>query len=212
MAKYNLLFRKLGDGYSFFRFYTPDPGGADPYGEPTLVEVMADDQSFGGTDPTGAEIAIERELLDDEVSQETGPIQRLVIGESATFKIVIPAGRIENLAILAGKTPTDVATVNASDLPGSFDGSGILIGGEIELDFFALVHEVCNSVSPNLKEYLYAPNCQSAEGFGWGFKKNEVRKGELTINIFPARQDAFEAAGACAARHALFQVIYEYTA
>jgi len=210
MGSYNPLFRKLGDGYTYYKEYSQDAGGSDPYGEPTIIEVMADDQTFGGTDPTGAEIAVERETYEDVISQEVAPIQKLVIGERATFKITVVAGRLENLTMAAGRAIADIADIDSANLPDSNSGKGIIIGGELTLQNVAIVHKVCNSVSPNLSEYFYAPNCTAAENFGFKFEKNRVRYVELTYDVYPALQDDFIVASSCGSRHGLFQVIYEY--
>ena len=207
---YSTLNRKLGDGYTYYKFYTPNPDGATPYGEETLPAIIADNQTFGGTDPSGAEISIEREVLDDEVSQEVGIIQKLIVGESGMLKLTVEAGKLNNLAIASGQRPSAVTNVTQGSIGGSNPGRSLLIGGQITLDFFGLVHRVCNSVSPNLKEYLYAPRCQADPSLCWGYKKNEIRKLELTVNIFPALQDGFVASAACDNRHALVQVVFEY--
>lgn len=210
MASYNTLFRKVGDGYTYYVKYTPNDGGSTPYGEKTLVEVIAGDESFGGTGTNGAAIAIDREILNDEISQEVAPIQKLVIGESAQLKITIPAGRLENIAMAAGGVASDITDVAAGSMPDSNAAKAMLVGGITTLEFFSLAHQVCNSVSPNLKDYIYAPRCQAAEGFGWSFVAKEVRALELTIDINAAKQDAFAVSLECSSRHALFQVLYEY--
>jgi len=209
MGSYELTNRKIGDGYTYYKVYTPDTGAGDPYGEPTLIETKADDQTFGGTNVNGAELGIEREILEDEISQELSAIQRLIIGEKGSFKMTINTGRLDNVALAVGKNPTDdISDVDAGNLPGSNPGKSVLIGGNAALEFLSLVHEVQNSVSPNLKEWAYMPRCQSAEGFTFGFKRNVIREAELNFTIYPALQDNF----LVGSKHALIQLIYEYTA
>ena len=205
------LFRKIGDGYTYYKFYTPTPLGTTPYGEPTMAAIIADNQTFGGTDVSGLEVAITREVIEDKISQEIAAIQKLITGESATLKITIEAGKLDNLAIASGGKPGDITNVVAGSTPRAvYAAKSYLVGGDATLEFFAILHEVCNSVSPNLKEYIYAPNCQTSEGFGWSFKQAEIRKLELSINVLPARQDGFLITGGCS-RHALMQVLFEYT-
>lgn len=209
MGTYNSDFQRLGDGYTYYKEYTPTTV-SNPYGEPTIIEVMADDQTFGGTDPSGAEIAVEKEEFNVEISQEKAAVKRLIVGESATFKITIMASRLENLAIAAGRSTGDITNIGQAALPGGNSGKGLLIGGITEMAFFALVHEVCNSVSPNLKDWIYMPRCQASPSMAWTFAKNALRQVEFTANILPAKQDAFLISEACSTNHALFQVIYEY--
>lgn len=204
------LNRKIGDGFTYYKFYTPNPAASSPYGEPTLPEVVADNQTFGGTDPTGFEVSVERELIDDEVSQEIGILQRLVIGEKGMFKLTVEAGKLANLAIVDGQQPSAITNLTSGSIGGSNSGRALLVGGRTTLDFFGIVHKVCNSVSPNLKEYIYAPRCQADPNYTFGFKKNEVRKVEFNINVYPAAQDAFLGSAACQSRHGLFQIVFEY--
>ena len=206
MGSYSTYNRKIGDGYTYYKEYTPNPGGDSPYGEPLLPAIITDDNTFGGTNPSGAELTVEREILDDEISQELAPIQRLVIGESASFKITANAGRMKNLAIASGRAESDIAAISDSLLPRDIPGESLYVGGTIGLDFVALAHEIVNSVSPNLREWLYMPRCQAGEGFGFGFKKNEIRELEMVFNILPALQTLFLIAQG---RHALFQIIFE---
>ena len=209
MATYDVSTRKLGDGYTYYDEYSHDDSTPETYGEPTLNTVVAADDSFGGTDPTGSEFAVEREFFEDEISQELSPVARLIIGEKATYKIMVSAGNLTTLAVSLGIPVSAIASVTAADLPDVYAGNSLMIGGRTLLQTVALVLEVCNSYSPNLSDYLYMPNCTAGSNATIKYVKNEVRKVEVSFSLQPSKQDAFLSSSACSVNHGLAKIIFE---
>jgi len=203
---YDKSTRKLGDGYTFYKTYADTAEGTN---EPTVIETMADDVTFGGTDPAGSEFSVEREVFDDDISQELSRIDTLIIGEKATFKITYSAGDIEKLALGMGLEISDIENIGSGLMPGDYAARAVMIGGRTNLATLALVLKVCNAFSPLLNDYLFMPRCQANPSAAMKFVRNEIRKMESTFDILPSKAATFVGDTTCESMHGLAKFMYE---
>ncbi len=203
---YSLANRKIGDGYTWYLSFT-HTGSTTPYGEKTMSEIIAGAKTFGGSDPSGLEINLERDIFEDEIAQELAPVQTVIMGEKATAKLTINAGGLDNLTIMGGRPLTDQDETLAAAMPGSNDADHIMVGGNLSVQSFGICHKVSNSYDTDYYDWFYAPYCSADPTFAFKYSRDDIRKMEATINIHPAKQDGF--LDASTSRHGLFQVLFE---
>jgi hypothetical protein len=141
-----------------------------------LTDAGASGSTFevGGT--SGAELSCTQEVLDVEVDQAFAPIMSALTGEKGQFKCTIIEQQMGTVAVALGLIPdTEIYSQPTYER--------VTFGGKGKARFCSLYYEVAKTTGTGKwKLTIFRARCSS--GLALPFQKKEVRKFELTFDIY----------------------------
>ncbi len=185
MAGFTIADRKFGDGFTIWKAH--DAGGTPYFGEIDLTEILAETGDLGGTAVEGATLAMETDLVMDEISQEMSAVNMFVGGGRGTFTVTMSMGGATKLALAAGLT----AATSESDVLASGDDADTVIIGARQPTKLTLLHKVANihQTSNAFSDYVYMPRAMVDPKIKLVFSRAGIRQAEVTFHLMASQQD-----------------------
>jgi len=178
---YKRTTRKWGEGYTTWLAHSTG-AGYDSSGEALIDTLLTASATFGAYSE-GSELIDEAEVVEDQIAQESVPIQTFVVGRKATFKVKMSLGDAVNLAVAAG-----LAAVPGSTNTTGMDAHAIPLG-PWKPQFLSLLHKVRNPHDSTKHDYIYMPRVQVDGKILLAFMKKQIREAEVTFYVLASQQD-----------------------